>query len=72
LDADDRSGKRYFMKKKRVPATAREEGSKLVCSGRDLAYALRKTNLSSQDALAWRDDLHRARKSLLPPSSKWD
>lgn len=42
-----------------------------VCTGRDLAEALAKTDLSKDEAVAWRRDLHNARKTLKTPADKW-
>jgi antitoxin (DNA-binding transcriptional repressor) of toxin-antitoxin stability system len=48
-----------------VPDSAR------VCSGRDLAEVLVKTELPEKTARAWRRDLQVARESLKPPTDKW-
>jgi len=42
-----------------------------VCSGRDLAEVLVKTELPEETARAWRRDLQAARQSLKPPTDKW-
>lgn len=42
-----------------------------VCFGRDLAMALDKTQLSEDEARAWRRDLRAARKTLEAPGDKW-
>jgi antitoxin (DNA-binding transcriptional repressor) of toxin-antitoxin stability system len=42
-----------------------------VCSGRDLAEVLGKTELPEETAIAWRRDLQAARQSLKPPTDKW-
>ncbi len=42
-----------------------------VCSGRDLAEILVKTELREETASAWRRDLRAARQSLKPPINKW-
>ena len=42
-----------------------------ACSGRDLAEALAKTNLSKEANSTWRRDLQTARKTLRPPTNKW-
>jgi antitoxin (DNA-binding transcriptional repressor) of toxin-antitoxin stability system len=42
-----------------------------ICAGRDLAEVLAKTELSHDDARAWRRDLHAARKTLKDPADKW-
>ena len=46
------------------------EGEK-VCTGRELAEALAHVELSTEEALAWRKDLLKARKALKPPADKW-
>ena len=42
-----------------------------ICSGRDLAEILVKTELREETASAWRRDLRAARQSLKPPINKW-
>ena len=42
-----------------------------VCTGRDLAEALSKTDLSTEEARAWQKDLVVARKKLIAPGNKW-
>jgi antitoxin (DNA-binding transcriptional repressor) of toxin-antitoxin stability system len=42
-----------------------------ACVGRDLAEVLAETELSKDDARAWRKDLQTARKRLKPPADKW-
>jgi len=42
-----------------------------VCTGRDLAEALSKTQLSPAEARAWSGDLRAARKILKAPADKW-
>ena len=42
-----------------------------ICTGRELAVALRQVKLSPADAQAWRKDLARARKTLKPAADKW-
>ena len=42
-----------------------------ICSGRDLAEALAKTELPEETARAWRRDLQAARRKLKPPAGKW-
>jgi hypothetical protein len=42
-----------------------------VCSGRDLALVLSKTQLPEDEARAWRRDLRAARKTLKAPGFKW-
>jgi antitoxin (DNA-binding transcriptional repressor) of toxin-antitoxin stability system len=42
-----------------------------VCSGRDLAEVLAKTEFPEESAKAWRHDLRAARKALKHPTGKW-
>ncbi len=45
--------------------------NKKVCSGRDLAEALAKTDLPENEARAWRRELRTARRRLKAPANKW-
>ena len=40
-------------------------------TGKELAEALAKVDLSEEDARAWYKDLETARKSLQPPKDRW-
>ncbi|HEV2695268.1 MAG TPA: type II toxin-antitoxin system prevent-host-death family antitoxin [Verrucomicrobiae bacterium] len=42
-----------------------------VCTGKELAAALRRFRLSPADSRAWRKDLAQARKILKPVADKW-
>jgi antitoxin (DNA-binding transcriptional repressor) of toxin-antitoxin stability system len=42
-----------------------------VCFGRDLAKVLAETELSPNEARAWRRDLRTARKTVKLPAGKW-
>jgi antitoxin (DNA-binding transcriptional repressor) of toxin-antitoxin stability system len=42
-----------------------------VCTGRELAEALRKAELPPEEARAWARDLRRGRKTLKAPKDKW-
>jgi prevent-host-death family protein len=46
------------------------EGEK-VCTGHELATALAQVGLSASEALAWRKDLRKSRKTLKSPGDKW-
>ena len=63
---------RSFVLVKNGKALARliSEGEK-ICTGKDLAEALKQAELSPADARAWRKDLIRARKILKPVVDKW-
>ena len=41
------------------------------CTGKELAAALRKVELTPKEFAAWRADLKKARKILKPPEDKW-
>ena len=61
------------MKKRTSDASVARLGpdNKKVCSGRDLALVLGKTQLPEDEARAWRRDLQAARKTLKAPGDKW-
>ena len=42
-----------------------------VCTGRELAEALRKAELSQEEAAVWYRDMKDARKSLRRPPKRW-
>ena len=42
-----------------------------ACTGRDLAAAIASSDLHSDEAQSWRQDLRSARKRLKPPADKW-
>ena len=48
-----------------IPETER------VCTGRDLAEAMDKAELSAEEARAWHKDLAVARRRLTAPRDKW-
>ncbi len=45
--------------------------SEKVCTGAELAEALAGDELPPTEAIAWRKDLAKARKSLKTPEDKW-
>ena len=48
-----------------------EPDSEKRCTGRDLADALAKTDLSAEEAREWRGELRSAGKTLPAPTDKW-
>jgi len=44
---------------------------KKVCTGPELAKALKRVDLSEAEARAWHRDLKAARKILKPPKDRW-
>ena len=66
------NGVRPFVLLKNGVAVARlVPDNEKVCTGRDLAEALAETELTSEDAKAWRRDLQAARRTLKAPADKW-
>ena len=61
----------FVLLKNGVPFARLVPDSEKVCTGRDLAEALAKTELTAQEAKAWRRDLRVARKTLKAPRDKW-
>lgn len=61
----------FVLMKNGSPVARLVPDSEKVCTGRDLAEILADVELSTEDALAWREDLQQARKSLKPPVDKW-
>ncbi len=61
----------FVLLKNGVPFARLVPDSEKVCTGRDLAEALAKTELTAQEAKAWRRDLQVARKTLKAPRDKW-
>jgi len=58
------------MKAKRKPLD--QLSRKKVCTGKELAAALEQVELSSEEAVAWQNDILKGRKALKRASSKWD
>ena len=61
----------FVLLKNGVPFARLVPDSEKVCTGHDLAEALAKTELTAQEAKAWRRDLRVARKTLKAPRDKW-
>ena len=61
----------FVLLKNGVPVARLVPDNEKVCTGRDLAEALVTTELTSEDAKAWRRDLQAARRTLKAPSDKW-
>lgn len=45
---------------------------KRAIKGRELAEVIRKTQLTSEEAKSWKDDIKTGHKHLIPPSDKWE
>jgi antitoxin (DNA-binding transcriptional repressor) of toxin-antitoxin stability system len=61
----------FVLLKNGVPFARLVPDNEKICTGRDLAEALAKTELTAEDAKAWRRDLQAARKTLKAPADKW-
>jgi prevent-host-death family protein len=61
----------FVLLKNGTPVARLVPEQKRSCTGRELAAALRKVDLSESEARAWHRDLMAARKALKPPKDKW-
>jgi antitoxin (DNA-binding transcriptional repressor) of toxin-antitoxin stability system len=61
----------FVLLKNGLPVARIIPDQERVCSGRDLAAALTKTNLTVKEAKTWRRDLQSARKILKAPTDRW-
>jgi len=61
----------FVLLKNGVPVARLVPDGEKVSTAGDLAEALRKVELSADEARAWRRDLRKARKSLRPQVNKW-
>ncbi len=62
------SARPFVLLKNGVPVARLVPDNEQVCTGRDLAEALARTELTSEDAKAWRRDLQAARRTLKAPA----
>jgi antitoxin (DNA-binding transcriptional repressor) of toxin-antitoxin stability system len=61
----------YVLLKNGIPVARLVPEGKKVCTGPELAEALRKVDLPESDARAWHPALVAARKALKPAKDKW-
>ena len=61
----------FVLIKNGVPVARLVPDKEKVCAGRDLAEAVARTELMTEEAKAWRRDLQAARKTLKAPADKW-
>ena len=61
----------FVLLKNGVPFARLGPDNKKVCTGRDLAEALARNELPTNEARTWRRDLQAARKVLKAPAAKW-
>lgn len=61
----------FVLLKNGLPVARLVPDSKKVCTGPELAEALKRVDLSEAEAKAWHRDLKAARKILKPPKDRW-
>src|SRR5271156_994204 len=61
----------FILLKNGTPVARLVPDNEKVCTGRDLANALAKTQLPEDEAAAWRRNLKTARKTLKAPVDRW-
>ena len=61
----------FVLLKNGEPVARLVPDNEQVCTGRDLAETLARTDLPDNEAKAWRRDLRDARKRLKAPADKW-
>ena len=62
----------FVLVKNGAPFARLVPDNEKVCTGRDLAEILSKTDLPQNEARAWRRDLRTARKRLKAPPDRWE
>jgi len=61
----------FVILKNGVPVARLAPDNEKVCTGHDLAEALARAELTTEEAKAWRRDIQAARRTLKAPSDKW-
>ena len=61
----------FLLLKNGLPFARLGPDHKKICLGRDLAEALAKIELPTNEAKAWHRDLQAARKTLKAPVDRW-
>jgi antitoxin (DNA-binding transcriptional repressor) of toxin-antitoxin stability system len=61
----------FVLLKNGLPMARLVPDRERVCSGRDLATALTKSNLTDEEFKTWRRDVQTARKAMKAPIDKW-
>ena len=62
----------FVLLKNGEPVAELTPAREKMCTGRELAEALREVRLPEAEAKAWRRDLRKASKSLKAPVNKWE
>ena len=61
----------FVLLKNGSPVARLVPDSEKICTGRDLAEALERIELPTDEAVAWHRDFEAARKNLKAPTNKW-
>lgn len=61
----------FVLLKNGKPFARLEPDDEKRCTGRELAEALAKVELSAEEARGWHRDLRKARKTVKTPADKW-
>jgi antitoxin (DNA-binding transcriptional repressor) of toxin-antitoxin stability system len=61
----------FVLLKNGSPVARLVPDNEKICTGRDLAEALRGVHLPPEEARAWLRDLRNARKMLKAPTDRW-
>jgi len=61
----------FVLLKNGSPVARLVPDSEKICTGRELAEAIERTELPSDEAAAWHRDFETARKNLKAPANKW-
>jgi antitoxin (DNA-binding transcriptional repressor) of toxin-antitoxin stability system len=64
-------GTTFVLHKNGVPVARIVPEAQKSCTALELAAALAKVRLSPEESAAWLNDLHEARKNLVPQKDKW-
>jgi antitoxin (DNA-binding transcriptional repressor) of toxin-antitoxin stability system len=62
----------FILLKNGKPVARLSPETEKVCTGRELAEALAKVELTPSEARAWYKDISAARAKLSPPKNKWE
>ena len=61
----------FVLLKNGTPVARLVPHKEKTCTGKQLANALRKVDLTAEEAKAWHRDLKAGRKMLKPPKDRW-
>jgi antitoxin (DNA-binding transcriptional repressor) of toxin-antitoxin stability system len=61
----------FVLLKNGLPVARLVPDGRKICTGPELAEALKQVDLSEDEARSWHRDLRAARKLLKPPKDRW-